>query len=118
VSVRPAAAGRTRTCPHCRATILESAAVCPACRHHLRFDAAGKSGKPQAGEVALGIEGSFSHPAVGEPWEYSVVVIIRDGKGQEVERKMVGVGALAPGDQRFVNLSVEVFKPGGRDGTS
>ena len=30
--------GATRTCPHCRATILESAIVCPGCRHHLRFD--------------------------------------------------------------------------------
>lgn len=113
MSVRPGAAGRTRTCPHCRATILESAAVCPACRHHLRFDPAGKAGKPPPGEVALGIEGSFSHPHVGEPWEYSVVVVIRDGKGQEVDRKVVGVGSLSPGDQRSVNLSVEVFKPGG-----
>jgi hypothetical protein len=118
VSVRPGAAGRTRTCPHCRATILESAAVCPACRHHLRFDPAGKAGKPVAGEIALGIEGSFSHPAVGEPWEYSVVVVIRDGKGQEVDRKVVGVGSLSPGDQRFVGLSVEVFKPGGNRGLS
>lgn len=121
MSVRPGAAGRTRTCPHCRATILESAAVCPACRHHLRFDPANKAsktGKPAAGEVALGIEGSFSHPAVGEPWEYSVVVVIRDGKGQEVDRKVVGVGSLSPGDQRFVSLSVEVFKPGDRGGPS
>jgi hypothetical protein len=113
VSVRPAAAGRTRTCPHCRATILESAAVCPACRHHLRFDPAGKAGKAAAGEVAFGIEGSFSHPPVGEPWEYSVVVVVRDGNGQEIERKVVGVGALSAGEQRSVNLSVEVFKPGG-----
>ena len=35
---RVAAPGRTRTCPHCKATILESASVCPACHHHLRFD--------------------------------------------------------------------------------
>lgn len=92
--------------------------MCPACRHHLRFDPAGKGGKPQAGEVALGIEGSFSHPPVGEPWEYSVVVVIRDGRGQEVDRKVVGVGALGPGDQRSVSLAVEVFKPGGRTGPS
>jgi uncharacterized protein YbaR (Trm112 family) len=110
MSVRSATAGKTRTCPHCRATILESAAVCPACRHHLRFDSRKGQDRVEGGEVALGIEGSFSHPAVGEPWEYSVVVVIRDGRGEEVARKMVGVGSLAPGEQRSVSLSVEVFK--------
>jgi len=111
VSVRTATAGKTRACPHCRATILESAAVCPACRHHLRFDPRRKDEQSPAGEVALGIEGSFTHPPVGEPWEYSVVVVVRDGRGQEVDRKVVGVGSLAPGEQRSVSLSVEVFKP-------
>ena len=38
-SARPGSPGATRQCPHCRETILESAAVCPACRHHLRFGA-------------------------------------------------------------------------------
>ena len=38
-AARPGVAGATRTCPHCKATILESSAVCPACRGHLRFDA-------------------------------------------------------------------------------
>lgn len=113
MSVRPATAGKTRSCPHCRATILDSAAVCPACRHHLRFDPRGKDDRATVGEVALGIEGSFAHPPVGEPWEYSVVVVVRDGKGQEVDRKVVGVGSLSPGEQRSVQLSVEVFKPGG-----
>ena len=36
---RPGTAGATRTCPHCKATILESSSVCPACRGHLKFDA-------------------------------------------------------------------------------
>ena len=36
---RPGETGATRTCPHCKTTILESAAVCPACRGHLRLDA-------------------------------------------------------------------------------
>ena len=39
-AARPGTAGATRTCPHCKATILESASVCPACRGHLRFDEA------------------------------------------------------------------------------
>ena len=38
-AMRPGETGATRTCPHCKATLLESAAVCPACRGHLRFDA-------------------------------------------------------------------------------
>jgi hypothetical protein len=110
VSVRAATAGRTRSCPHCRATILESAAVCPACRHHLRFDPTQAASKNQAGEVALAIEGSFAHPPAGEPWEYSVVVVIRDGRGEEIARKVIGVGALSAGEQRAVSLSIEVFK--------
>jgi uncharacterized protein YbaR (Trm112 family) len=110
--VRSATAGKTRSCPHCRATILESAAVCPACRHHLRFDSRKAAGRVEPGEIALGIEGSFGHPPVGEPWEYSVVVVIRDGRGEEIARNVVGVGSLAPGEQRSVSLSVEVFKHG------
>ena len=42
-SVRPGSPGATRECPHCRETILESAGVCPACRHYLRFDARRRS---------------------------------------------------------------------------
>ena len=37
-TARVGAPGATRSCPHCKATILESANVCPICRHHLRFD--------------------------------------------------------------------------------
>ena len=33
------AVGAARTCPHCRQTILASAAICPACHKHLRFEA-------------------------------------------------------------------------------
>lgn len=112
MSVRPATAGKTRSCPHCRATILDSAAVCPACRHHLRFDPRKPGDRAAPGEVALGIEGTFSHPPVGEPWEYSVVVVVRDERGEEIARKVVGVGSLSAGETRSVGLSVEVFKPG------
>lgn len=113
MSVRTGAAGKTRTCPHCRATILESAAVCPACRHHLRFDSRQPQDRAATGEVALGVEGTFRHPPVGEPWEYTVVVVIRDERGEETARKVVGVGSLSPGEQRTVELKVEVFKPPG-----
>ena len=47
-AVRPGQPGATRACPHCKETILESAAVCPACKHHVRFDAA-----PEAPEADI-----------------------------------------------------------------
>jgi hypothetical protein len=104
-----AAIGKTRSCPHCRATILESAAVCPACRHHLRFEKR-KDGQPeQAGQVALKVSGQFSRSTADGPGEYSVVVVIRDAKGAELARKVIGVGGLAAGDERLVDLTVEIF---------
>jgi len=40
-----------------------------------------------------------------------VVVVIRDAKGTELARKVIGVGGLAPGDERSVDLTVEIFNP-------
>ena len=105
-NARPGVAGATRQCPHCRETILESAAVCPACRHYLRFDVV--VDVPQAPALTpLRIEGSIRHPADGEVWEYTVVVTIHNDRGEEVARKLVGVGALQPNEQRSFTLSVE-----------
>ncbi len=109
---RAAAAGKTRTCPHCRATILESAAVCPGCRHHLRFEARRDGQNGPAGQLALRVAGQFFRRPDEGPGEYSVIVVIRDGAGNEIARKVVGVGGLAPGDERSVDLSVEVSRPG------
>jgi hypothetical protein len=109
---RPGAAGRTRVCPHCKATILESAAICPACHHHLRFDPkAIAERRAQATFTPLRVEGLFRHPVGGEAWEYSVVISIRNDRGEEVARKVVGVGALQPNEGRTVTLSVDVFTP-------
>ena len=105
-SVRPGGAGATRECPHCRETILESAAVCPACRHYLRFNAVVEPPQEPA-LTPLRIEGSIRHPADGEPWEYTVVVSIRNDRGVEIARKLVGVGAMNPNEQRSFTLSVE-----------
>lgn len=52
------------------------------------------------------------HPPPGEAWEYSVVIVIRNEKGEEVSRQVVGVGALLPNEARTFSLSVEVFAPG------
>ena len=104
--------GKTRVCPHCKSTILESSSVCPACQHHLRFDPkAIVERRLQPAFSALRVEGGFKHPAGGEPWEYSVVISIRNDRGEEVTRKVVGVGALQPNEARTVTLSVDVFTP-------
>ncbi len=109
--VRGTTAGRTRTCPHCKSVILESASVCPQCHHHLRFDPkAIAERRAQPAFSALRIEGSFRHPATEPPWEYSVVVSIRNERGEEVARKVVGVGALQANESRTVTVSVDVFK--------
>jgi hypothetical protein len=105
-SVRPGSPGATRECPHCRETVLESAAMCPACRHYLRVDA--RADTPLAPAITpLRIEGSIRHPADGEPWEYTVVVSIRNDLGAEIARKLVGVGAMNPNEQCTFTLSVE-----------
>jgi uncharacterized protein YbaR (Trm112 family) len=111
-SERRAAVGKTRSCPHCRATILESAVVCPACRHHLRFENRRGEQQPQAAShVALKVSGQFAREAAAGPGEYHVVVVIRDAGGAELARKVIGVGGLAPGEERKVELSVEIFDP-------
>lgn len=102
--------GRTRSCPHCRATILESANVCPGCKHHLRSgQAASESMFPSF--TALNVEGTVRPPAAGQAWEYSMVMSIRNERGEEVARQIVGVGALLPSESRTFTLAVEVFKP-------
>ena len=108
---RPGEAGATRTCPHCKTTILQSAARCPSCRHYLRFDSpAPGTGGEEAVEAtnALQVEGTIRHPAEGGAWEYAVVLVVRDGDGKELNRQVVGVGAMFPGDERSFSLGVEV----------
>jgi len=107
------AAGRTRVCPHCKATILESAPVCPQCHHHLRFVGAAAP-QPPEGFSALRVEGTVRHPERGGDWEYSIVLAIRNERGEEISRQVVGVGALRAGQSRTFTLSVEVMTPGGR----
>ncbi|GHE25775.1 FxLYD domain-containing protein [Vulcaniibacterium thermophilum] len=106
---RTAAPGATRVCPHCRATILESAAVCPACRHHLRFeDAAARTAARRT--TPLQVEGTLCGPSGERAWEYTVVVAIRDERGEEIARHVVGVGALAEGESRTFSLGVEAVE--------
>lgn len=103
-AVRPGTTGATRTCPHCKATILESSAVCPACRGHLRFDAPAIDAEQRF--VPLQVEGTIHAPANGA-FEYTIVVVIRDETGKEIGRHVAGVGAVFPGEARSFNVSVE-----------
>ncbi len=109
MSARPGAAGATRTCPHCKTTILESASVCPSCRHYLRIDASEAAATASASATtALQVEGTIRHPAEGGAWEYCVVLTIRDDEGNEVAHQVVGVGAMHAGEERSFSLAVQV----------
>lgn len=100
---RPGAVGATRTCPHCKTTILDSATVCPACRGHLRFDAPAAEAQRQ---VPLQVEGTLSGTR-DSAFEYTVVVVIRDERGKEIGRHVAGVGAVFPGEERSFTVTVE-----------
>ncbi len=94
----------TRTCPHCKATILASAHICPGCRGHLRFD---KSGDAPAAIASWKIEGSFSAERPNEPMEYSILISVRDERNEEIARHVVNVGSLQGAERRTFVLSVE-----------
>jgi hypothetical protein len=108
-TTRSVSPGKSRRCPHCRSEILESASVCPICRHHLRFGKAAEL--PGKRFSALHVEGTLRHPAGEDPWEYSVVIAVRNQKGEEVARHVVSIGSLSGNDARAVELSVDVFAP-------
>jgi hypothetical protein len=105
-SIRSGSPGATRVCPHCKATVLETAAICPGCRHHLRFSADASLATVDAGYTALSVDGNISHKVSTEPCEYFVVLDIRDERDQQLARQVIGVGVLQPGEQRRLNVSV------------
>ena len=108
-AVRPASPGKTRTCPHCKAVILDSASVCPGCQHHLRFGS--DAGPKVAARTALAVEGKIKHPPHEDAWEYTVVVLVRNERDEEIARHVINVGALEGAEERVVSLAVEVMPP-------
>ena len=105
---RPSTVGATRVCPHCKATVLQSANICPGCQHHLRFNTV--NAEPQTKAVsAMRIEGSIHHAGRGEQCEYCVVVSISNQQGEKIARNVVGVGALQPGEKHQYSFSVELM---------
>jgi hypothetical protein len=63
----------------------------------------------------LRVEGILRRPITGEPWEYSLLLTIRNDRGEEISRQVVGVGALQPNEARTFTLAVEVFTPAGKE---
>lgn len=105
---RPNSVGATRICPHCKATVLQSANICPGCQHHLRFNTV--NAEPQTQAIsAMRIEGSIHHAGHGEQCEYCVVVSISNAQGEKIARNVVGVGALQPGEKHQYSFSVELI---------
>jgi hypothetical protein len=109
-AARPGTLGTTRVCPHCKATVLESASVCPGCQHHLRFNAA-EVQPAAAGYSALQVEGTIRHRVPEEPCEYCIVLSIRNERGELLTRQVVGVGALLAAEAHTVSISVELLPP-------
>ena len=81
MSARPGTAGATRTCPHCKATILESASVCPACRGHLRYDDAALQ-RAKTATVPLKIEGTINPPRGETASSTELMVIVENASGR------------------------------------
>lgn len=108
---RQGSIGATRACPHCKATVLQSANICPGCHHHLRFNTVGNANtEPQTAAVsAVRIEGSIHHLVKEEQCEYCVVVAISNDRGEKIARHVVGVGALQPGEKHNYSFSVELM---------
>jgi hypothetical protein len=105
---RQSTLGGTRVCPHCKATVLQSANICPGCQHHLRFNTV--NAEPQAQAVsAMRIEGTIHHPVRNEQCEYCVVIAITNQQGEKIARQVVGVGALQPGERHQYSFSVELM---------
>ncbi len=88
---------------------MESAAVCPGCNHHLRFGKQAESSQQRASKTALRIEGTVRQPTGAAPCEYSVIVEIKNERGERLGRHVVGVGSLQPQELRSFTLSVDLL---------
>ena len=103
--------GDSWNCPHCGERILRNAVICSACHRRLRFDGA-SAAQPAGNTVCpLTVEGTIRHPGSDVAWEYSVLIEVHDDEGELLARRVVGVGALKPGETRKVTLRIEVQLP-------
>jgi hypothetical protein len=103
--------GESRSCPHCKATILKSSVSCPLCHHVLRFVSVGRDPRSYPTACPFSLEGTINNPGNQEVMEYSIFMEIRDENGKLVSKQTVGVGALHRAEKRTFSLRVEVFSP-------
>jgi len=108
-AARPGNLGATRVCPHCKATVLENSAVCPGCRHHLKFNSSSTQVVTEEGYCALDVDGTIKHKVSSEPCEYCVVLDVRNERGEQVVRQVVGVGVLQAGESRRLHVAVDML---------
>ncbi|HWO40828.1 MAG TPA: hypothetical protein VNO43_03390 [Candidatus Eisenbacteria bacterium] len=101
-------AGESRTCPHCKATILKSSVFCPLCRHVLRFAPHGGASVAQPKACALLVEGTIGQADNEETVEYVILMDVYDQNGKLISRQSVGVGALQQMEKRRFSLRVEL----------
>jgi hypothetical protein len=104
--------GEAWNCPHCGERILRSALTCPACRRHLRFGAVATARPVVRSTLCpLSVEGTIRHPGNAGLSEYSVIVEVREDRGELIARRIVNVGALQPGQARSFTLRIEMQAP-------
>jgi hypothetical protein len=100
-------AGESRSCPHCKATILKSAATCPICRHNLRFAAFGAEPRSRPTSCPLFVEGTLKNAGDGGALEYFLLMEVRDETGKVISRQSIGVGAIPKATKRIFSLRIE-----------
>ena len=61
----------------------------------------------------LTVEGTLTPPAGDIAFEYSMVLSIRNERGEETTRQVIGVGALYPDELRTFTLQVEMTEATG-----
>ena len=59
------------------------------------------------------IEGTITPPDGETVFEYSMVLSIRNDRGEEIVRQVVGVGALQPDEKRTFSVQVELTEATG-----
>jgi len=106
-------AGESRTCPHCKATILKSAVSCPLCQHVLRFGSAGADPGSSPTTCPLAVQATVQHAGTGDALEYSVLMEVHDETGKLISRHAVGVGAINRTEKRTFSVRVELSSPVG-----
>jgi hypothetical protein len=66
---------------------------------------------------ALDVEGTIRHKVAAEPCEYCVVLDVRNERGEQVVRQVVGVGVLQAGESRRLHVAVDMLPVRARTAT-